>query len=102
MNVLKCVDKNLLRRILGSSKSTPIPALYLETGTVPVQYIIKGKCLLYLHYLLNQPENSLLSKMFYDQVQKPTKNDWFSVVKENLSELGLDCYSLNDMKIMKK
>ena len=102
MNVLKRVDKNLLRRILGASKSTPIPALYLETGTVPVQYIIKGKCLLYLHYLLNQPENSLLSKMFYDQVQKPIKNDWFWVVKENLSELGLDCYSLNDIKIMKK
>ena len=49
-----------------------------------------------------QPENSLLSKMFYDQVQKPIKNYWFSVVKENLSELGLDCYSLNDIKIMKK
>ena len=40
--------------------------------------------------------------MFYDQVQKPIKNYWFSVVKENLSELGLDCYSLNDIKIMKK
>ena len=102
MNVLKRVDKNLLRRILRASKSTPIPALYFETGTVTVQYIIKGKCLLYLHYLLNQPENSLLSKMFYDQVQKPIKNYWFSVVKENLSELGLDRYSPNDIKIMKK
>ena len=31
MNVMKRVDKNLLRRILGASKSTLIPALYLET-----------------------------------------------------------------------
>ena len=90
MNVLKHVEKNLLRRILGAPKSTPIPALYLETGTVPVQYIIKGKCLLYLHYLLNEPENSLLSKMFYVQVQKPIKNDLFSVVLENLSECDLE------------
>ena len=82
MNVLKRVDKNLLRRILGASKSTPIPALYLETGTVPVQYIIKGKCLLYPNYLLNQPENSLLSKMFYDQVQNPLKITGFELLKK--------------------
>ena len=35
--------------------------------------------------------------MFYVQVQKLIKNDWFSVVKENLSELGLDCYSCQDV-----
>ena len=40
--------------------------------------------------------------MLQDQVQNPIKNDWFSVAKENLIELGLDHYSLNDIQKMKK
>ena len=102
MKLLKRVDENLLRRILGAPKSTPVPSLYLETGSIPVYLVIKGRHLLFLHYLLNQPENSLLSKLLYDQIENPMTNDWFSVTKENLSELGLDHYSLQDIKNMKK
>ena len=74
----------------------------LENGSIPVSYIIKGRCILYLHYLLNQPQHSLLSQLIHDQIQDPIKNDWFSAAKENLSELGLDHYSLEDIKEMKK
>ena len=90
MRILKRVDENLLRRVLGASKSTPIPSLYLETGSIPVSIIIKGRRILYLHYLIIQPKNTLISQMLYDQIQNPIKNDWFSVVIENIDELGLD------------
>ena len=66
LNLLKQVNENILRRILGAYKSTPKPSLYLETGTIPVSFIIKGKRILYLHYLLNQPPKSLLFKMLQD------------------------------------
>ena len=102
MRILKRVDENLLRRVLGASKSTPIPSLYLETGSIPVSIIIKGRRILYLHYLINQQKNTLISQMLNDQIQNPIKNDLFSVVKENIDELGLDHYSLEDIKVMKK
>ena len=40
--------------------------------------------------------------MIYDQIHNPIKNDWFSVVSQNLIELGMDHYSLKDIKEMKK
>ena len=69
---------------------------------ISLPYIIKGKRILLLHYLLNEPNDTLLSKMLYDQIENPIKNDWFSVANENLIELGLDHHSINDIKKMKK
>ena len=40
--------------------------------------------------------------MLNDQIENPIRNDWFSTAKENLCELGLDHYSLSDIKSMGK
>ena len=39
--------------------------------------------------------------MLYDQIESPIKNDWLSETKNNLQELGLDHYSLEDIKKIK-
>ena len=102
IKLLERVDENLLRRIFSAPKSSPLPSLYLESGTIPVHIQIKGKRLLFLYYLLNQEKNTLLSKILYDQINNPIPNDWVSIASENLSELGLDHYSFKDIKEMKK
>ena len=39
---LEEVDELLLRKILNGHSKTPKEALYLETGVVPIRYIIKN------------------------------------------------------------
>ena len=57
---------------------------------------------MFLHYLLNQDKTMLLSQMIYEQINNPIKNDWLSLAKQYLIDLGLNHYSLEDIKIMKK
>ena len=96
------IDENLLRRFLGAPKSTPRPSLFLETGLIPISFIIKGRRILFLHYFLNQSEDTLINKILRDQMENPIKNDWFSLTITSSEELGLDHYSIEDIKCMKK
>ncbi len=94
------VDKLLLRRILRSPISTPSEAMHLELGLMPLQFILKGRRLMYLHYLLNLNEDEMLSQFFYAQWNYPGKrNEWTQMVKEELSSLGIP-YSLSVIKCM--
>ena len=86
---LEKVDEMLLRKILKTPITTPIVALYLETGAIPVRFWIKQKRILFLHHILTRPKESLISQVFWAQIKKPAKGDWCTVVAEDLSSLGL-------------
>ena len=61
---LKCI-----RNILHAEKSTPIPALYMETGIMPLKYQLDIRKLNYFHKIL-QVEESRWQKIFlYEQIQ---------------------------------
>ena len=86
---LEAIDKNLLRRIFKVPDSTPIAALYLETGSLRIGTILKARRINFLHYLLKLPKLDMLSKFFYAQWEDCTKLDWVEQVKEDLSDFGL-------------
>ena len=73
---LEAVDQVLLKRILEAPSSTPKVSLYLEMGCLPIRFIIKTRRLMFLHYILNQNENSLIYRFFKAQKQNPVKGDW--------------------------
>ena len=52
--------------------------MYLEAGLVPARYQIQRQVLNYLKYILNQPEDSILNKMFQSMKKNPSKGDWAS------------------------
>ena len=49
-----------LRRVLEVPKSTPVAALYLELGVLPIQFEIDKKELMSLEYLLEKMKVTLL------------------------------------------
>ena len=69
---------------------TPLELLYLETGCLPVRFILQSRRLYFLHYILNDREDSLLSNVFRAQCDIPVKGDWITTVKDNLKELSMD------------
>ena len=87
----------LLRKLLKTPISTPKPSLYLDTGCVPLRYVLKGKRIMFLHHILTREETALISRVFWAQVQDTAKGDWCQVVREDLDMIGLDTLSFNDI-----
>ena len=82
--------------------STGVPALYLELGCIPIRFIIMGRRIMFLNYILNCDPNETISKVFWAQEADPLPNDWVCTVKEDIKVLGLSKYSINEIGIMKK
>ena len=99
---LEKVDEMLLRKILKTPTSTPIAALYLETGAIPIRFWIKQKRILFLHHILTRSEDSLISQVFWAQVENPAKGDWCTVVAEDLKCLKLHDLQFGQISLMSK
>ena len=56
---------------------------------------------MFLHYLLTQNEEEMLSKFFEAQWENPSKNDWTETVKNDLRTLQINL-STREIKAMKK
>ena len=73
---LEQIEEGFLRKIFKTTKGCPISQLYLEIGVAPARFEIQKLRLLYLKYILEQSEDSLLSKFFHLQLDEPTRGDW--------------------------
>ena len=98
---LEVVDQFLLRRILEAPSSTPKVSLYLEMGCLPIRFIIKSRRIMFLHYILNQKQDSLIFKFFQAQLENPVKGDWSEQVKSDISEIDLKL-TMEEISILSK
>ena len=64
--------------------------IYLELGIIPIMDLIRRRRLNFLHYILNQENDSILFKVFEKQAQNRNKNDWVSTVCTDLAEIELN------------
>ena len=87
---LEEVDEYLLRKILNVHSKTAIEMIYLETGTIPIRYIIKSRRLSYLPHILTQNKSELISKIYFAQKRRPVKDDWAETVKKDMVDIELD------------
>ena len=96
---LEQVDEMFLRKLLEVGRGCPKEMLYLETGSLPIRFIIMSRRLMFLHYLLNEENDSLVHKVLQEQMRSPAKNDWILVVQENMEELdiGLDLETIKTL-----
>ena len=61
INTFTSMDKYLIRKIVNSHFKAPVELIYLETGTVPVEYILVSRRLNYLHTIVTR-DNIELTK----------------------------------------
>ena len=86
---LERIEEQFLRKILKTNKGCPIVQLYLEVGQIPARFEIRKMRCLYLRYILNQDENSLLYRFFMLQFENRSKGDWAYTVLADLNELKI-------------
>ena len=96
MELLEQVDENFLRIFLEVGRGCPKEMLYLETGTIPMRFIIFKRRIMCLHYSLNESENSLVNKFLKTQMEKPSTNDWINFIMKDLDllEISLSYYEI--------
>ena len=90
IETLHTVDKILLHKILQAHSGTPVEALFLSLGCIPVKYIIMARRLNFLHYILNRPDSDLVKRFYLVQSKYPVKEDWVHTVNSNIEELKLN------------
>ena len=98
---LESVDNSLLKRIFETPSTCPIPFLHLELGTVPLRFIIKQRRIMYLHYLLQQNDSSLIYRFLKTQIDDPSRGDWVLLVKQDLEDFSID-YTFEEIAKIKK
>ena len=98
---LERIEEEYMRKVLKTTRSCPIVSLYLSLGQTPARFEITKMRLLYLKYILEQPEEATIRKIFYLQFEKPTRGDWASTCKKDIEKLNLKV-TFEEIKSMKK
>ena len=99
---LEKVDEILMRRVFKTPSTTSSIILYLELGVSPIRFILISRQWMFLHYILNEDPESVLSKFFYCQANNPLKGDRVITAEENLSFINMSNYKFEDIKQMSK
>ena len=73
-------------------------SLYIESGKLPVQYVIKTRRMMYYWHILHLDENELLYKFYVAQKLKPNKSDWVSQIIKDKKDLKIQ---INDEEVRK-
>ena len=87
--------------MLEVGQSCPKEILYLETGFTHIRYIIMLRKILFLHYILNEGQESLIHRVLKAQIKSPVKGDWILGVKEIFNDLNTDL-ELEEIKQIKE
>ena len=99
IDLLSIVDHQILRYICGAHVKTPLEFLYLETGSLPLKYIIASRRLIYLRNIHKKHDNEIIKRVYIAQSSNPTEGDYALLVKEDfkLIDLAMDESAINAM-----
>ena len=99
---LENCEAMLMKRGLATNEKTSHVSMYLELGWVPIKYLIKSRRLMYLKYVLNENEHSMINMFLQAQLARPLRGDFVLLVKEDLCDLKLEYYSIEQIKNLSK
>ena len=97
---LERIEESVLIKVFKTFKSCPRYLIYLEAGLVPARYQVHRQILNFVHYILQQPKNSLLNKIFEAMIRNPTRGDWASAAAQLVQKYELNL-NLEDIQKIK-
>ena len=95
------VDEALIRGILNAHPKIPIEALYLETKSIPIRFIIASRRLMYMHTIMQKNEEELVRKVFEAQKDDPISGDFVELVENDKEMIGINMKE-NEITTMSK
>lgn len=96
---LEEVDNNLLRKIFKAHSKTSTSFLHLESGTLPIRFVVASRRLLYYFNILTRADSELVKRVLKAQMVKPTKGDWFNTIKEDFQLINEDIANFDEERL---
>ena len=85
----KC-DNYLMSKLFLSGSTTPSVSFFMETGSLPLRFVLMGRrVMFYFQILKKENNNELVSIISNIQRDDPISNDWILLVKHDLSQLDI-------------
>ena len=88
LKMLETVDEHLLRSLVKGHSKTPLEFLYLETGTLPIRFIIASRRMNYLHTIITRSDCELTKRVYLAQKESPVKGDYYKLVEDDFKIIG--------------
>ena len=88
----------LHRKILSAHPKIPLEALFLETMSIPIRYVLASRRILYLHAILQRDKNEMIRKVYDAQKNNPSPGDFTELVRKDCESIKL---LLSDQEISK-
>ena len=89
VKALEKVDEHLLRSLLQCHAKTPLEFLFLETGSVPIRFIISSRRLIYLQPILRRDEEEITKRIFIEQQRNPCPGDYVKLIEKDFSQIKM-------------
>ena len=83
-------DKYLMRSLFNAGMGTPIESFFIETSSIPIRFILKGKRIMFYWELLRKGGHELVKRVFKATKEFKDKTDWVSQVEEDLSSCDIN------------
>ena len=87
---LEAPDIILQKKILSSKGNPSKCFIQLELGIIPIKFILKLKRLNFLHYILTEHKNSMISQVYTVMRQDCKKGDFVSLIESDMSDLEIN------------
>ena len=101
VKALEDLDLSLLRKAMSLSSKSSHHLLYLETGILSVEYILKKKRILFFHSLMNSDNSSLSKQVLLGQIRNPKSGDWYKLIQKDLKDINMKT-SPDELAILSK
>ena len=82
-------DQALHRNLVDSHSKVPLEFMHLEMGTVPVQFIHKGRRLNFHKYVSQKDPEELVSKIHKAQQQSSNPGDFCNLIVQDMIDLDI-------------
>ena len=89
LHPLEIIDKHILRLITGAQQKVPSEMLFLETGELPLKYVIIVRRLMYYQEIIKRHENELIKRVYTAMKKDPIKGDWINLVVDDFKFLDM-------------
>ena len=87
---LEAADLDLMRKIFNAHSRTASEFFFLESGKIPLRFVIYKRRLMYLWHILSRNESELIHKVYTVQKFQTTRGDWYELAQRTKAILSID------------
>ena len=90
VKMLEAVDEHLLRSLVKGHSKVPLEFLFLETGAIPIRFLVSSRRMNFLQTILKREDGELTKRIYKAQADNPTSGDFVELVKEDFKMIDVE------------